>query len=159
MDEDRLEQLEGRVKELKVRLESLEDDVELSDAQGTLEELLGDQEKNDDRLELLEERVAVLNVQSIELRDHLNTAIQMVNSITRLLNKAVNNKEITDTPPQLTVQQVYDMYPTHPSTEEGWQEMTDAIRAAEEHEAEQKLLNSVNHRTDNDLDNGLLQLQ
>ena len=152
MDEDRLELLEGRVKELKVRLESLEDNVELSDPQGTLEEFLDDQEKNDDRLELLEERVAVLKVQAIELKDHLNSVIDMVNSITRLLNKAVNNKEITDTPPQLTVQQVYDMYQTQPPTEEGWQEMTEAIRAAEEYEVEQKLLNSVNGLTGNEWD-------
>ena len=152
MDEDRLELLEGRVKELKVRLESLEDNVELSDPQGTLEEFLDDQEKNDDRLELLKERVAVLKVQAIELKDHLNSVIDMVNSITWLLNKAVNNKEITDTPPQLTVQQVYDMYQTQPPTEEGWQEMTEAIKAAEEYEVEQKLLNSVKGLTGNEWD-------
>ena len=154
MDEDRLEQLEWGVKELKVRLENLEDNVELSDAQGAIEDLLGDQEKNDDRLELLEERVAVLKVQNIELREHLNSVIDTVNSITQLLNKVANavnnNKEITDTPPQPTVQQVYDMYQTQPSTEEGWQEMTDAIKAAEEYEAEQKLLNSIKDLTDNE---------
>ena len=138
MDDDRLDQLALGVKELKVRLENLEDNAELSDVQGALEELLDGQEKNDDRLELLEERVAVLKVQNIEMRDHFNSAIDMINSITQLLNKAVSNEEITDTPPQFTVQQVYDMYQTQPSTEEGWQEMTEAIKAAEEYEAEQR---------------------
>ena len=134
MDENRLDLLEAGVRELKVRMEN----VELSNVS-----LNGDdEEKIEDRLELLEERVAVLKVQNIELRDHLNSVVDMVNSITQLLNKAVSNKELT--PPQPpTVQQVYDMYQTQPPTEEGWQEMTEAIKAAEEYEAEQRLLNAV----------------
>ena len=138
MDEDRLDRLEERVKVLEVRLESLEDNVELADCQDVLEEFHGGQEKNDEKIELLEETVEVLKVQNIELRDHLNSVVDTVNSITRLLNKTVNNEEITDTPPRLTLQQAYDMYQSQPSTEEGWQEMTDAIKAAEEYEAEQR---------------------
>ena len=37
-------------------------------------------------------------------------------------------------PPQLTLRQVYDMYQSQPPDEEGWQEMTKAIEAAEEYE-------------------------
>ena len=120
-NEDRLKLLEERVKELKVQLERLEESVELSD---------DCTEKNKDRLELLEERVAVLKVQNIELKNHLNSVIVGLNGVIQLLNKVA-----TDTPPQLTVQQVYDMYQTQPSTEEDWQEMTDTIKAAEEYEA------------------------
>ena len=59
----RLSLLEGRVKELEVQIESLEDSVELSD---------GWTEESEDKLELLEERVAVLNVQNKELRLRLH---------------------------------------------------------------------------------------
>ena len=142
IDVNRLDRLEERVKVLEVRLESMEESVELSDI--CLAEFQGDQEEKDDKIELLEERVGVLKVQNIELRDHLNSVVDMVNTITRLLNKTVNNEEITDTSPRFTLQQVYDMYQTQPSTEEGWQEMTEAIKAAEEYEAEQRL-------ADNDL--------
>ena len=38
-------------------------------------------------------------------------------------------------PPQLTLRQVYDMYQSQPPDEEGWQEMANAIEAAEEYEA------------------------
>ena len=135
-NEDRLGPLEERVKELKVQLERLEESVELSD---------GCTEENEDRLELLEERVAVLKVQNIELKNHLNSVIVGVNGVIQLLNKVA-----TDTPPQLTVQQVYDMYQTQPSTEEDWQEMTDAIKAAEEYEATpaQQLFSIINGLTD-----------
>ena len=37
--------------------------------------------------------------------------------------------------PQLTLQQVYDMYQSQPPDEEGWQEMTKAIKTTEEYEA------------------------
>ena len=50
---ERLSLLEGRVKELQVRVESLEDDEELSDDWAA---------ESEDKLKLLEERVAVLNV-------------------------------------------------------------------------------------------------
>ena len=131
----RLGLLEGRVRELEVRIESLEDSVELSD---------GWSEESEDKLELLEERVAVLNVQNIELRDHLNSVIDMVNRVTQLLNNITPHAD-----DQPTVQQVYDMYQSQPTTEEGWQEMTDAIKAAEEHEAQppQQLFNTINGLT------------
>ena len=134
---DRLRLLEGRVKELEVRIESLEDDEELSDDWAA---------EREDKLELLEERVAVLNVQNKELREHLNSVIEMVNRVTGLLNNITTSPHTDDHP---TVQQVYDMYQSQPATEEGWQEMTDAIKAAEEYEVQpaQQLFNTFNGLT------------
>ena len=136
---DRLRQWEGRVKELEFRLGSLEDSVELSD---------GWSEESEDKLELLEERVAVLKVQNTELRDHLNSVIDVVNSITQMLNNISATPPVDDQP-KLAVQQVYDMYQSQPLTEEGWQEMTDTIKAAEEYEARpaHQLFNVVNGLT------------
>ena len=38
-------------------------------------------------------------------------------------------------PPQQTLQQAYDMYQSQPQDEEGWEEMTKVIEAAEKYEA------------------------
>ena len=132
---ERLGLLEGRVKELEVRIESSEDDGELADGWAA---------ESEDKLELLEERVAVLHVQNIELRNHLNSVIDMVNSVTQLLNNMAPQAD-----EQPTVQEVYEMYQSQPTTEEGWQEMTEAIKAAEEREAQpaQQLFNVINGLT------------
>ena len=132
---ERLGLLEGKVKELRVRVWRLEDDGELND---------GRVSETEDKLELLEERVAVLHVQNIELRNHLNSVIDMVNSVTQLLNNMAPHAD-----EQPTVQEVYDMYQSQPTTEEGWQEMTEAIKAAEEREAQppQPLFNVINGLT------------
>ena len=53
-------------------------------------------EGDDKRLDLLEERVAVLNAQNIELRDHLNLTIDMLNNVTTILNRQFMNNEQTD---------------------------------------------------------------
>ena len=135
---DKLEKLEKRVTQLEADLES--------------------------ESELFEERVAILKTQNAELRIHLNLVVDMVNNITSVLNKTFNNNEPPDEaiavdntlsdnepadevipvdddepennePTQLTLQQVYDMYQSQPPDEEGWQEMTNAIKAAEEYEA------------------------
>ena len=58
-------------------------------------ELQGDQEKNETKLVLLEERVAVLKVQNIELKNYFNSVIQ-------LLNKVLDILPPIDTPPQHT---------------------------------------------------------
>ena len=85
-EEDRgnLEKLEKRVTKLEGHLGKLEDRVEI----------IG--EGDDKRLDLLEERVAVLNAQNIELRDHLNLTIDMLNNVTTILNRQFMNKEQTD---------------------------------------------------------------
>ena len=76
-----VEKLEKRVTELEGHLRKLEDRVEIID-------------KGDDkRLDLLEERVAVLKVENIELRNHLNLTIDMLNNVTRVLNSLFTNKE------------------------------------------------------------------
>ena len=152
-NEDRLKLLEERVAVLKVQLERLEDSVEISD---------GCTEENEDKLELLEERVAVLKVQNMELKNHLNYVIDGLNGVIQLLNNRYSTSTLMtpiDTQPQHTVQQVYDMYQTQPPTEEGWQEMTEAIKAAEEYEATppQQLFNPINELTGSEWDD-LLQL-
>ena len=164
MEKDRLTLLEGKVKELKVQLDSIESNVKINYC--CISEMETDQEDADDKIEKLKDRVTqlerdldifkktghleesveVLKVQNTELRDHLNLVINMVNNITSVLNNN-NNEQIAegvdevdstqsnDEPIQLTVQQVYDMYQSQPPDEEGWQEMTNAIKAAEEYEA------------------------
>ena len=125
--------------------------------------------------ELIEERVATLKTQNAELRIYLNLVVDAVNNITRAWNEACSNNEQVDEaidneppdevksvdddeptmedsePPQLTLRQVYDMYQSQPPDEEGWQEMTKAIEAAEEYEArlqkQQELPTRVNGLT------------
>ena len=166
---DNLEKLQKRVTQLEGHLGKFEDRVEIID------------EGDDKRLDLLEERVVVLNTQNTELRTHLNLVVDMVNSITSVLNKSFNNNEPTDEvidntepdnepvdemiavddddepvaednePVQLTLQQVFNMYQSQPPDEEGWEEMTKAIEAAEEYETslqkQQELSTKVNGLT------------
>ena len=133
-----LEKLEKRVTKLEGHLGKLEDRVEIID-QG-----------DDKRLDLLEERVAVLNDQNIELRDHLNLMIDTLNSVVKVLNSQGSTDEVVtpqeenqeqgmdeDTQPSLS--QVYAMYQSQPPDEEGWDEMTAAMEAAEEREARKKV--------------------
>ena len=70
-----VEKLEKRVTVLEGHLGKLEDRVEIID------------EGDDKRLDLLEERVAVLKAENIELRNHLNLTIDMLNNVTRVLNR------------------------------------------------------------------------
>ena len=105
--------------------------------------------------ELFEERFATLKTENAELRIHLNLVVDAVNNITRVWNEQVDegiDNELPDEvklvdddddeptmedngPPQLTLRQVYDMYQSQPQDEEGWEEMTKAIEAAEQYEA------------------------
>ena len=103
--------------------------------------------------ELFEERLAVLKTENAELRIHLNLVVDAVNNITRAWNEQVaqmidneppdevkvvdGDDELTtedNQPPHLTLQQVHDMYQSQPPDEEGWEEMTKVIQAAEEYE-------------------------
>ena len=140
-----LEKLEKRVTNLEGHLGKLEDRVEIVD------------EGDDKRLDQLEERVVVLNTQNIELRDHLNLMIDTLNSVVKVLNSQGSTDEVAtpqeenqdgevlypkqdmdeDTQPSLS--QVYAMYQSQPPDEEGRDEMTSAIEAAEEREARKKV--------------------
>ena len=111
-------------------------------------------EGDDKRLDLLEERVAVLNTQNIELRDHLNLTIDTLNSVVKVLNSQtdeaatpqeenqdgeIHTNQDMDEDTQPSLSQVYAMYQSQPPDEEGWDEMTFAIEAAEEREARKKV--------------------
>ena len=135
----------------------IEIDEELEEGRVSLEKL----EKRVTALEfdlpeLFEERFATLKTENEELRIHLNLVVDAVNNITRAWNEAFTNNEAVDKvidshevkavdddeptmedkePAQLTLQQVYNMYQSQPRDEEGWEEMTKAIKAAEQYEA------------------------
>ena len=188
--------LEKNLYKLTNRFEELEDKVELLFTQldGNQEENRCNLEKLEKRVseievelektELLEERVSVLNIQNIELRNHLNLMIDTLNNVVKILNSQVEEPtdeattpheenpdgysiterikqdmdedtqhtlkkvyamyEVTiphedmDEDTQPTVSQVYAMYQSQPPDEEGWDEMTAAIKAAEEYEASRK---------------------
>ena len=107
--------------------------------------------------ELIAERVATLKTENAELRHNLNLVIGAVNNITKIWNEAIgdddeqatrdnevlpeavgeqsmeDNEVLTlpqDEPPQLTLEEVYNMYQSQPQTEEEWEEMNKAIKAA-----------------------------
>ena len=137
------------------------------------------------RTSQLEESIEGLKVQNVELRNQVNLLIDTVNNITNLLNSNIeqadegvdevdgtqSNEEPEETEPtQLTVeqansmkkpffhdavQQVYDMYQSQPRDEEGWLEMSKAIKAAEEYEAslkeQQERVNGLTEAEWNDL--------
>ena len=140
-------------------------DEELEEGRVNLEKLEKRvRELETDLPELFAERVATLKTENAELRIHLNLVVDAVNNITRIWNEQVHegepenevvgdedepamgdNEVLTlqqgesamedNEPPQLTLQQVYDMYQSQPPDEEGWEEMTKAIEAAEKYEA------------------------
>ena len=144
-----------RVKQLEVKFAHFEADTRMTDCCLTeldeeLEEGRVGLEKLEKRVtvletdlpELFEERVATLKTENAELRIHLNLVVDAVNNITRAWNEqgdeAIDNElpdEVKDNEPsQITLRQVYDMYQSQPPDEEGWEEMTKAIEAAEEYE-------------------------
>ena len=170
-----LEKLEKRVTQLEAGL-----DPELR-TKGLLEKNLykltnrvSEIEEELEKTELLEERVATLKTENAELRIHLNLVVDAVNNITRVWNEQVDQaidneppdevKVVDDDdeptmedngPPQLTLRQVYVMYQSQPQDEEGWEEMTKAIEAAEQYEA--SLPTRVNGLTQDEW-NDLLQI-
>ena len=150
-----------KVRELQVRFDAFETenkisdnyfnefDEELEEGRVSLEKLEKRvRELETDLPELIAERVATLKIENAELRVHLNLVVDAVNNITRIWNEQVHEgeqqqqTEVIDEqamednePPQLTLQQVYNMYQSQPRDEEGWEEMTKAIKAAEKYEA------------------------
>ena len=142
MEEGRvsLEKLEKRVTQLEGGL-----DPELR-TKGLLEKNLykltnrvSEIEAELEKTELLEERVATLKTENAELRIHLNLVVDAVNNITRIWNEQVDDDDEPtmegNEPPQQTLQQVYNMYQSQPRDDEGWEEMTKVIEAAEKYEA------------------------
>ena len=149
-----------KVRELQVRFDAFETenkisgnyfnefDEELEEGRVSLEKLEKRvRELETDLPELIAERVATLKTENAELRIHLNSLVDAVNNLTRIWNEQVqegeqqtevvddDDEQLTEDPPQLTLQQVYNMYQSQPRDEEGWEEMTNAIEAAEKYEA------------------------
>ena len=149
-----------KVRELQVRFDAFETenkisgnyfnefDEELEEGRVSLEKLEKRvRELETDLPELIAERVASLKTENTELRIHLNLLVDAVNNITRIWNEQVHegeqqaevvdddDQQATEDPPQLTLQQVYNMYQSQPRDEEGWEEMTNAIETAEKYEA------------------------
>ena len=148
-----------RVKQLEVKFAHFEADNNMTDCclaelDEEMEEGRVSVEKLEKRVielesdlpELIEERVAPLKTENAELRIHLNLLVDAVNNITRIWNEQVDQPqdEVVDDddeptmdgnePPHQTLQQVYDMYQSQPRDEEGWEEMTKVIEAAEKYE-------------------------
>ena len=144
-----------KVRELQVRFDAFEADSRMSDCVVTeiddeLEEGRAGLEKLEKRVreleidlpELIAEKVVTLKTENAELRHHLNLAIDAVNNLMKIWNEAigdddeqstVDNEVLTlpqDEHPQLTLEEVYNMYQSQPQTEEEWEEMNKAIKAA-----------------------------
>ena len=151
-----------KVRELQVRFDAFETENKISgnyfnEFDEELEEGMVSLEKLEKRVreletdlpQLIAERVATLKTENAKLRVHLNLLVDAVNNITRIWNEQVHEgeqqqqqTEVIDEqamednePPQLTLQQVYNMYPSQPQDEEEWEEMTKAIKAALKYEA------------------------
>ena len=142
-----------KVRDLQVRFDAFEADSKMSDCLVTeideeLEEGRVSLEKLDKRVreletdlpELIAEKVATLRTQSAELGHRLNLVIDAVNNITKIWNEALDEQSTEDTPQQsqqqqLTLEEVYNKYQSQPRDEEGWEEMTNEIEAAEKYEA------------------------
>ena len=144
-----------RVRDLQVKFEDFETQNRLSDCVITeideeLEEGRVNLEKLEKRVreletdlpELIAERVATLKTENAELRHHLKLLVDAVNNLTTIWNEQVHEGEPEavgdddeqamedNEPPQLTLEEAYNMYPNQPQTEEEWEEMTNAIKAA-----------------------------
>ena len=90
-----VEKLEKRVRELekKERVAGLEDHLrKLKDKVQSIGE--GD----DERMDLLEEKTAALDAQNIELRDHLNAAVDTLNAVVKIINGQIIAREPTEDP-------------------------------------------------------------
>ena len=133
-------------------------DEELEEGRVNLEKLEKRvRELETDLPELIAEKVATLKTENAELRHNLNLVIDAVNNITRIWNEATGDDDeqstkdsevlpeavgeqsmednevltlLQDQPPQLTLEEVYNMYQSQPQTEEEWEEMNKAIKAA-----------------------------
>ena len=149
-----------KVRDLQVRFDAFETQNSLTDCVITeideeLEEGRVNLEKLDKRVreletdlpELIAEKVATLKTDNAELRHHLNLVVDAVNNIVRIWNEQVHedkpeavgdqstqdNEVLTlpqDEHPQLTLEEVYNMYQSQPQTEQEWEERNKAVEAA-----------------------------
>ena len=172
-----LQDLTLKVRDIQVKFEAFETQNSLTDCVITeideeLEEGRVNLEKLEKRVreletdlpELIAERVATLKTENAELRRHLNLVVDAVNIITRIWNEQVHegeqqveviDEQRVEDPPQLTLQQVYNMYQSQPRDEEGWEEMTKAIETAEKYEASLPIrTNELTQEEWNDLGDG-----
>ena len=146
-----------KVRELQVRFDAFETENKMSDSYfNELDEEMEEGRVNIEKLEkrvreleidlpeLISEKVATLKTENAELRIHLNLLVDAVNNLTTIWNEQVHegeqqtevvDEQSTEDTPQLTLQQVYNMYQSQPPDEEGWEEMTNEIEAAEKYEA------------------------
>ena len=146
-----------KVRELQVRFDAFETENKMSDSYfNELDEEMEEGRVNIEKLEkrvreleidlpeLISEKVATLKTENTELRIHLNLLVDAVNNLTTIWNEQVHegeqqtevvDEQSTEDTPQLTLQQVYNMYQSQPPDEEGWEEMTNEIEAAEKYEA------------------------
>ena len=142
-----------KVRDLQVRFDEFEtqnrmSDCVVSEIDEELEEGRAGLEKLEKRVreleidlpELIAEKVATLKTENAELRHNLNLVIDAVNNITKIWNEATGDEQSmednevltlqSDEPQQLTLEEVYNMYQSQPQTEEEWEEMNKAIKAA-----------------------------
>ena len=133
-------------------------DEELEEGRAGLEKLEKRvRELEIDLSELIAEKVATLKTENAELRHNLNLVIDAVNNIAKIWNEAIGDDDeqstkdsevlpeavgeqsmednevltlLQDQPPQFTLEEVYNMYQSQPQTEEVWEEMNKAIKAA-----------------------------
>ena len=137
-----------KVRDLQVRFDTFEADSKMTDCLVTeideeLEEGRVNVEKLDKRVreletdlpELIAEKVATLKTENAELRHNLNLVIDAVNNLTSIWNEALGEQSSEETPhqgeqQQLTLEEVYNKYQSQPQTEEEWEEMNKAIKAA-----------------------------
>ena len=122
-----------RLRNLELKFENLEADVKMSDC--CFNELEVDQEEAGNKIDILEKRVtqlevdlhsqqelfeetvATLNLQNVELRNHVNLLVDTINNITRVLNSnieqagvdEVDSTQSNDEPMQPTAKQANSM--------------------------------------------------
>ena len=102
-----------KVRDLQVRFDAFEADSRMSDYVVTeideeLEEGRVNLEKLDKRVrelekkervaDLVEEKTAALDAQTIELRDHLNAAVDTLNAVVKIINEHIIAREPADGP-------------------------------------------------------------
>ena len=161
--ETALKQVKFKDFETQNRLSVTEIDEELEEGRVNLEKLdKRVRELETDLPELIAEKTAALDAQNIELRDHLNATIDTLNDVVKIINEQIIARQPADgpnpdfddgvdrhhyleevnevllqdddEPRQLTLEEVYSKYQSQPQTEEEWEEMNNAIKAAAAYE-------------------------